>query len=210
MLQLTLYSGEDGKFLARIVDRGTRAFVLDMGVPQVIGDAAQRVQHGFTMWQHGQLISAHPEDPNLLSQLAAYYAAEGLLVFYEEPDWSGRAPEEVSPEFSAVSFIPARRNELLEDGDTELLSLADLPQLESLLAAISPAPSLDELLDAPDRDIGDEDLLTEERPWLEERMRERAASQLAEVGTRDLPTEVLGDELGLGDLPTEILTDLDD
>ncbi|MBN2800282.1 MAG: hypothetical protein JXX28_14170 [Deltaproteobacteria bacterium] len=209
MLQLTLYSSEDGKFLARIVDRGTRAFVLDYGVPQVIGDAAQRVQHGFTMWQHGQLISAHPEDPHLLRHLAAFYANEGMLVFFEEPDWPGRADDESSVELQpGLQVLRGRdedeHNEALEDGDTELLSLADLPDASD---ALEQDLELDELLDAPLRDLGDEDLLTEERPWLEQKMREREATRLPDLGAGDLPTELLGEEaeLGGGDLPTEIL-----
>ena len=90
MLRLTLRSGKDGRFLARIVDRGGFPFVLDFGDRRVIEDASQRLLHGFTMWRHGRLVNAGPQDPEMIQLLADFYAAEGLLVFLEEPNWSFR------------------------------------------------------------------------------------------------------------------------
>ncbi len=92
MLRLSLRSSKDGRFLARIVDRGGFPFVLDFGDEKVIEDASQRLRHGFTMWRHGRLITATPGDPHMLALLAEYYAGEGALVFLEEPTWSQRGP----------------------------------------------------------------------------------------------------------------------
>jgi len=97
MLRLTLRSSKDGRFLCRVVDRGGFPFVLDFGDKRIIEDAAQRLLHGFTMWRFGRLITAPPNDPEMLNLLADFYAGEGLLVSLEEPTWSLRdgvlAPE---------------------------------------------------------------------------------------------------------------------
>lgn len=91
MMRLTLRSGKDGRFLARIVDAGGgHPFVLDFGDRRIIEDATQRLLHGFTMWRFGELIAAAPQEPELLSQLAEFYAGQGLLVALEEPTWNGR------------------------------------------------------------------------------------------------------------------------
>lgn len=91
MMRLTLRSGRDGRFLARIIDAGNgRPFVLDFGDRRIIDDVQQRLQHGFTMWRFGQLVSAQPQDADVLSHLAEFYVGERLLVALEEPTWSGR------------------------------------------------------------------------------------------------------------------------
>jgi hypothetical protein len=91
MMRLTVRSGKDGRFLARIIEHGTGApFVLDFGDKRIIEDAQQRLLHGFTMWRFGQLVQAVPQDPEMMRLLAEFYCGEGLLVALEEPTWSGR------------------------------------------------------------------------------------------------------------------------
>ena len=91
MMRLTLRSGKDGRFLARIVESGSaHPFVLDFGDRRIIDDVQQRLQKGFTMWRFGHLVQAAPQDPELLFLLAEFYCGEGLLVAFEEPTWSGR------------------------------------------------------------------------------------------------------------------------
>lgn len=80
----------DGRLLARIVDQGGRPFVLDYGDDRVIADAVQRINRGFTTLRHGRLVHVHPQDLDLIEQLASFYVGEGALVFLEEPTWSGR------------------------------------------------------------------------------------------------------------------------
>jgi hypothetical protein len=91
MMRLTLRSGKDGRFLARIVESGnTHPFVLDFGDRRIIDDVQQRLLKGFTMWRFGTLVQATPQDPELLFLLAEFYCGEGLLVAFEEPTWPGR------------------------------------------------------------------------------------------------------------------------
>jgi hypothetical protein len=137
MLRLTLRSGKDGRFLCRIVDRDGFPFVLDFGDRRIIEDASQRLLHGFTMWRHGRLISAPPQDPDMMPLLAEYYAGEGLLVFLEEPNWSfrdGSMPEEPAggyytddlPEFDDRTELSDDLTELAElDDQTELAHIDD-------------------------------------------------------------------------------------
>ena len=107
---MTLRSGRDARFLARIVETGTTPFVLDWGDPRFIDDAQQRLAHGFTMWQHGRLVTAHPSDADFLMLLAELYCSEGLLVELDEPMWAGRAVVAPPPE------------ELTDDPVTEIVS----------------------------------------------------------------------------------------
>lgn len=118
MLRLTLRSGRDARFLARIVETGTAPFVLDWGDARFIDDAQQRLAHGFTMWQHGRLVTAHPSDPDFLMLLAELYCSEGLLVELDEPTWAGRAP-------------PQALEELTADASTEIV---DRPDVSDALA----------------------------------------------------------------------------
>ncbi len=90
MLRLTLRSSEDGQYLARVIDQGFSPFVLDFGEPGVIADIAQRLQHGFTMFRWGRVVQVPARDPEMLLLLAEHYAAQGLLVFVDEPNWPGR------------------------------------------------------------------------------------------------------------------------
>lgn len=91
MMRLTLRSGKDGRFLARIVESGSsHPFVLDFGDRRIIDDVQQRLQKGFTMWRFGTLVQTSPQDPELLFLLAEFYCGEGLLVAFEEPTWPGR------------------------------------------------------------------------------------------------------------------------
>ena len=111
MLRMTLRSGRDARFLARIVETGTTPFVLDWGDPRFIDDAQQRLAHGFTMWQHGRLVTAHPSDTDFLMLLAELYCSEGLLVELDEPTWAGRA-----------GVAPPPPEELTDDPVTEIVS----------------------------------------------------------------------------------------
>jgi hypothetical protein len=90
MMRLTLRSGRDGRFLARVVEQQGFAYVLDFGDARIIEDAGQRLRHGFTMWRFGRLVTAAPVDPDFVQCLAEFYSGEGLLVFLEEPGWIGR------------------------------------------------------------------------------------------------------------------------
>ena len=107
MVRLTLRSGKDGRFLARIADSGGNPFVLDFGDRRIIEDIQQRLLHGFTMWRFGKLVTAAPRDVDMVSLLAEFYAGEGLLVALEEPTWVGRevAPKPV-PRVTEASLLP--------------------------------------------------------------------------------------------------------
>jgi hypothetical protein len=130
MLRLTLRSGRDGRFLARVVETGGRPFVLDFGDRRVMADLVQRISRGFTMIRAGRLVHVHPEDEDLVPQLAAFYAAEGALVFLEEPTWRGRP--------SAPSLPEALPDLDEEDEPTEMLALADLPEVDEALTTLLP------------------------------------------------------------------------
>jgi hypothetical protein len=152
MLRLTLRSGKDGRFLCRIIDSGGFPFVLDMGDRRIIDDAQQRILHGFTMWRYGQLLNAHPQDADFMRYLADYYSHEGLLVFFEEPNWEGRgkAPEPDSAEappvpaaFALSDHVPVvphkpslsleEEEDPLEDAPTESAEIDGLTDLGPLL-----------------------------------------------------------------------------
>ena len=45
---------------------------------------------GFTLIRMGEVITAQPDDANLLTWLAEHYIGEGYLVALEEPGWRGR------------------------------------------------------------------------------------------------------------------------
>lgn len=104
MMRLTLRSGRDGRFLARVVEQSGFPFVLDFGDDRIIEDVGQRLRHGFTMWRFGRLVTAAPTDPDFVQCLAEFYAGEGLLVFLEEPSWIGR---ELPPEVAGQRTDPA-------------------------------------------------------------------------------------------------------
>lgn len=99
MLRLTLRSADDGRVLARVVDRDGTVFVLDHGEPDTVAEAAQLVLHGgFQVTWQGVVDTAVPRTPQFLQRLALHWAGQGHLVFVDEPDWPRRAgvdPEDV-------------------------------------------------------------------------------------------------------------------
>lgn len=101
MLRLSVRSPEDGHLLVRIVRREGTIFVLDFGEPEAIADANRRVGRGFTLIRMGEVITAQPDDANLLTWLAEHYITEGYLVALEEPGWQGRRLFDTSQELSA-------------------------------------------------------------------------------------------------------------
>lgn len=130
MLRLTLRSGRDGRLLARIIDRDGVAFVLDYGEPAVVADASRRVLHGGFGVQFGDLHeTASPGHASMLRLLALHYAAEGLLVAVEEPDWPRTAlPAPEDPPRRAGDGPPTLMpDEPTDTGDdTVLLSARDV------------------------------------------------------------------------------------
>jgi len=132
VVSLTLRSGRDGRFLARIVDRGGFAFVLDFGYQRVIDDVSQRLLKGFTMWRMGTLVTAVPQQSEMLQLLAEFYAHEGLLVSYEEPNWPrdgvGDLPVEDDLEDDpATELVPIPHGDLDLQEDDEPTELASMP-----------------------------------------------------------------------------------
>lgn len=159
MLRLTIRSGIDGRFLARVVGSGGRPFVLDFGDSRVIEDLVQRINRGFTVIRADRLVHVHPEDDDLIEQLAVYYLIEGALVALEEPTWPGRP----QPQPRRDTDFEELEDDLggLEDDPTEMLSFSDLPTVDEALQTLDPdarlplpvapqpepAPRLDEAFD---------------------------------------------------------------
>lgn len=136
VLRLTLRARDDGRFLARIIDRDGFAFVLDYGDPAMVADATERVTRGFSLWRSGRLETVGPASPELLTLLAEFYAQEGLVVTLEEPPPPGSsAPEPLEVglplETSSEPPEPSEETELkvLAEEETELVSFSDLPDL---------------------------------------------------------------------------------
>lgn len=142
MLRLTLRSGRDGRLLARIIDRDGVAFVLDYGEPEVVADASRKVlAGGFGVLFGDHAETAAPGHPSMLRLLALHYAAEGLLVAVEEPDWPRAAwvPPEDPPRLVGDGPPTLMPDEPTDTGDdTELLSMRDLAR--ALLAVPEPEP----------------------------------------------------------------------
>lgn len=143
MLRLTLRSGKDGRYLARIVDRGGFPFVLDFGDQRIIEDASQRLLHGFTMWRYGRLVTAPPGDPEMMHLLADFYAGEGLLVFLDEPNWAFREDDRSGDdpgEYPLPDLPPEDdRTELVDAaGDATAGSQVDVERLGSAYDAHEP------------------------------------------------------------------------
>jgi hypothetical protein len=132
MICLTLRSGRDGSFLARVVDQGGRPFVLDYGDTRVIEDLVQRITRGFTLIRQGRLLHVHPGDADLLIQIAGFYAEEGALVFFEEPTWSGR---QLSSERRPRVVVPANEGSMVADDEdpTETIAFSDIPAVDDAL-----------------------------------------------------------------------------
>jgi len=143
VLRLTLRSGRDGRFLARIIDRNGGAFVLDYGDPDTIDDVSERVlRGGFQALVRGSWQTATPQHPEMVLLLAHYYAHKGMLVFLDEPSYAGRTetveerlpPER--PEPGGGLGDPTEETELLSNADAavrnqaaQLTSLASEPPL---------------------------------------------------------------------------------
>ncbi|TNE92581.1 MAG: hypothetical protein EP330_01155 [Deltaproteobacteria bacterium] len=121
MMRLTLRSGRDGRFLARVVEQAGFAYVLDFGDDRIIEDVSQRLRHGFTMWRFGRLITAAPTDPDFVQCLAEFYSGEGLLVFLEEPAWPGRleAPDAGGHATDPAGFAIPELDELTDEHELE-------------------------------------------------------------------------------------------
>lgn len=118
-MRLTLRSAEDGRYLARIIEREGYAFVLDFGDRGIIEDVAQRLRHGFTLWRFGEMLTAMPQSDRMLEMLADHYVREGCLVFLEEPGHERAAEPPTDEEPLALDLIldlPER------DDLTELIS----------------------------------------------------------------------------------------
>jgi hypothetical protein len=153
MLMLTLNSSRDGRYLARVVDQGSRPYVLDHGDREVIADLVQRLTRGFTIFRNGRLVHVHPSDGDLLVQLAEYYLKEGVLVALEEPAWHGRsslvhrpAPTNSLSSLSPFLDLPSLNE---EDDDTELVRFRDLPEVEdSAMQSLHPFSPIEAALDA--------------------------------------------------------------
>lgn len=129
MVLLTVRSGRDGRLLARIVEKDGHPFVLDVGERRVIDDATQRLLKGFTMFRMGGLVTATPQSADLLSLLAEFYASEGGLVSFDEPDWPGRG-EATEPSGLGSATAQPRGAPSFDDDETDY---APLP--------VTPAPS---------------------------------------------------------------------
>jgi len=167
MLSLTLRSGRDGRFLARVVDQGGRPFVLDYGDPRIIEDLVQRITRGFTVIRQGRLLHVHPGDDDLLIQLACFYADEGALVFFEEPGWSGRRGVSVP---RVVHGLGSEDRTLdtqdlpEEDDPTESVELSDLPSVDEALTTLLPPEDLGESGGSMGRLHGDSHAVPAEDP----------------------------------------------
>ena len=136
MLRLTLRSGRDGRFLARVIDRNGGAFVLDYGDPQTIDDVSHRVlRGGFQAMVRGQWQTATPQHPEMVLLLAHYYAHKGMLVFLDEPSFSGRSE-------TVEERLPVPRSTTDSTDETELLSNedAEVRNLSAQLTSLSLEP----------------------------------------------------------------------
>ncbi|MCO4743366.1 MAG: hypothetical protein KC912_01170 [Proteobacteria bacterium] len=187
MIRLTLRSGRDGRFLARVIEQNGFPYVLDFGDERIIDDVGQRLHHGFTMWRFGRLVTAAPGDPDLLLLLSEFYSGEGLLVFLDEPGWIGREVElPVSGERTDPAGFAVPELDDLGDKDpetewaepeTEIVDPSSLssevakalgmpdPELEALMEAPEPRLPISERLFLPDLEF--DDPATEELPTLE-------------------------------------------
>jgi len=72
------------------------------------------------MWRMGTLVTAVPQQSEMLPLLAEFYANEGLLVSYEEPNWprvgSHLALDRADP-------IDLGEDELGDDPSTDLMPM---------------------------------------------------------------------------------------
>lgn len=159
MLRLTLRSGRDGRFLARVIDRNVGAFVLDYGDPLVVAEVSERaLRGGFRVWVGGRWETAAPQDPHMLTLLAHAYAAEGYLVFLDQPDHPGRPDtvEERLPDWIDPNDMPTGSTELTLETteDTDLLT-EDSAMARMQSAQLGPVPlaTVDRLPDLDEEDV---------------------------------------------------------
>ena len=135
MLTLTLRSYTDGSYLARIVEQDGEVFVLDHGDPQMIADAVQRIQRGFTVMRAGTVHRVSPRQEGMLVALADHYAGEQILVAFEEPLWPGRSEEESVSSLSEVdplAFLPSLEDDT-QDAPTDVWSRKDADRVRELI-----------------------------------------------------------------------------
>ena len=180
MMRLTIRSGRDGRFLARLIEQNGFAYVLDIGDGRIIEDATQRLSKGFTMWRFGRLVTAAPTDADLFQLLAEFYAGEGLLVFLDEPTWAERG--EITQPPSTAQPLHVMDEVTIADEVDDLDPVTEWVELPTEIAprpdrpAIVVDPALEALMDAPPLpvsealdlpDLGFEDTCTQELPRLD-------------------------------------------
>ena len=71
------------------------------------------------MWRMGTLITAVPQQSEMLQLLAEFYAHEGLLVSFEEPNWP-RTGDHVALD---RNINPPEDDDLGDDPSTELMPM---------------------------------------------------------------------------------------
>lgn len=148
MLRLTLRSREDGRFLARVIERDGFAFVLDYGDPSTVADASERVARGFSVYFEGSIRNIPPTSKQLLPRLADYYEQEGLLVNLEEQNVASMVPQQSPfaktgspvPLHASLPSHPVTLNDY--DDETELVPI-DVPIGEQV-TVIRKRPDLEE------------------------------------------------------------------
>lgn len=129
LLRLTLRSSSDGHLLARVIEREGTAFVLDYGDPRLVAEASRLVhQGGFKVRWQDRDETAVSGSPSMLRQLALHFAAQGHLVFVDEPDFPRRAlppqKEPLATDGGPPTLYPDDPSG--HDMDTEILSREDL------------------------------------------------------------------------------------
>jgi hypothetical protein len=181
LLRLTIRSGRDGRFLARVIDRDVGAFVLDYGDTAVVAEVSERaLRGGFQAWVAGRFQTAAPRDPHMILLLAHRYAEEGYLVFLDQPDATHRhdtveelLPDWIDPSLLHLGDLTSSELTLETTEDTDLLTaesararLESPPEEPPGPARLGPSttPSLDELLPVPLDlpDLEEDDLPTEQ------------------------------------------------
>jgi len=155
MVLLTVRSGRDGRLLARIVEKDGHPFVLDVGERRVIDDATQRLLKGFTMFRMGGLVTATPQTPELLNLLAEFYASEGGLVAFDEPDWIGRTHEEHLATLGSAAARDADDDDFTDDHTDYLpVPVTPAPRPREVRPALALTPLPDDFGPDPPTELG--------------------------------------------------------
>lgn len=139
MMRLTLRDGRTGELLARVVADQGEPFVLDLGDPVVIAGVRERLRQGFQLDRGVHQEQVRPHSRDLLVRLAELYLRSGMLVALEEPTWMGRRRQD------SVEVDP------LEDEETEMVEVEDLPDVGEALRTVHPEGEL-----PPDAETGSE------------------------------------------------------